>query len=290
MEHASGIQLHGKWPEMTSVQHMRCVRALSKTIKAMAALPFSAYGSIYFADVPIDSDSKIPLGDDFSIGPNCMREYWDCNPAESRYYQQKQLNSALSRNPVYISDISNIGHNLHEYCTGLLDQGFSRIPNAESAPKNELPYRGSVEEHHRLLKISGEVVGALEKSTMLQNLATPTLLHADLHKRNIFVSEGDPTIITSIIDWQSSSIEPAFAFADETPDLVNRNSVLESMLPAAGQEGETDDIDKDQRWPGNEKPSKRMSGFAIRFLRSVLKLMHLNSPQLGMRTRISSDL
>jgi hypothetical protein len=46
------------------------------------------------------------------------------------------------------------------------------------------------------------------------------LFHPDLHKRNIFVSDDDPTIITGIIDWQSSSIEPAFWYADEIPDFA----------------------------------------------------------------------
>jgi len=41
-----------------------------------------------------------------------------------------------------------------------------------------------------------------------------------LHKRNIFVSEENPEIITSIIDWQSASIEPAFWYADEIPDFA----------------------------------------------------------------------
>ena len=50
--------------------------------------------------------------------------------------------------------------------------------------------------------------------------AVPTLYHPDLHKRNIYVSKDDPTIITDVIDWQSSSIEPAFMYADETPDFT----------------------------------------------------------------------
>lgn len=35
-----------------------------------------------------------------------------------------------------------------------------------------------------------------------------------------FVSEDDPTIITAMIDWQSSSIEPAFWYTDEAPDFA----------------------------------------------------------------------
>lgn len=53
-----------------------------------------------------------------------------------------------------------------------------------------------------------------------QKAAHPTLFHPDLNKRNIFVSEQDPTMITAIIDWQSAAVEPAFWYADEIPDFV----------------------------------------------------------------------
>lgn len=54
--------------------------------------------------------------------------------------------------------------------------------------------------------------------------ATPVLFHPDLHKRNIFVSDDDPCVITSIIDWQSASNEPAFWYADEIPDFAEPNN------------------------------------------------------------------
>jgi hypothetical protein len=60
----------------------------------------------------------------------------------------------------------------------------------------------------------------MSKDIRIRDVATPVLLHPDLNKRNIFVSEDDPTTITGIIDWQSSSIEPAFWYADETPDFA----------------------------------------------------------------------
>ena len=55
---------------------------------------------------------------------------------------------------------------------------------------------------------------------VIRDAAPPTLLHPDLHKRNIFVSDDDPTIVTGLIDWQSCSVEPAFWYADEVPDLT----------------------------------------------------------------------
>lgn len=84
----------------------------------------------------------------------------------------------------------------------------------------ELPYRGSVQEHLRLLDISREVINDLATSSIIQKVAGATLLHPDLHKRNIFVSEDDPSHVTAIIDWQSTCIEPAFVYANETPYLV----------------------------------------------------------------------
>lgn len=54
----------------------------------------------------------------------------------------------------------------------------------------------------------------------IQDAAVPVIFHPDLHKRNIFVSEEDPTVVSDIIDWQSSSIEPAFWYADEIPDFA----------------------------------------------------------------------
>lgn len=36
------------------------------------------------------------------------------------------------------------------------------------------------------------------------------------------MSNDDPSMITAIIDWQSSSIEPAFWYADEVPDFATR--------------------------------------------------------------------
>lgn len=50
--------------------------------------------------------------------------------------------------------------------------------------------------------------------------AAATLCHADLHSRNIFVAAHDPTVVTDLIDWQSSSIEPAFEYADRMPDFT----------------------------------------------------------------------
>lgn len=41
----------------------------------------------------------------------------------------------------------------------------------------------------------------------------PCIWHTDLHEENIFVDPDDPTIITSIIDWQAAEIAPMYSIA-----------------------------------------------------------------------------
>ena len=65
------------------------------------------------------------------------------------------------------------------------------------------------------------VLQALINDERIMRNAQPTLLHPDLHMRNMFVDETDAAEITGIIDWQSASIEPAFMYADEVPDFAS---------------------------------------------------------------------
>lgn len=84
-------------------------------------------------------------------------------------------------------------------------------------------------------------------SPLIQNTASPTLLHANLHKRNIYVSNDDSTLVTGLIDWQSTSVEPAFVYANETPDFAahpdNVSPVDDGRETPAG-ERETDENKK----------------------------------------------
>jgi hypothetical protein len=73
-----------------------------------------------------------------------------------------------------------------------------------------------------ILRIHEKMLPELAKSPLVRDVSKPTLLHADLNLRNIFVSETTPFDITAIIDWQSTAVEPAFGQASETPDFARR--------------------------------------------------------------------
>ncbi|CAG8403730.1 unnamed protein product [Penicillium salamii] len=205
MEHAAGISLQQKWPSMSGDQKVTCIDANYQKLKEMVDLSFPAYGSIYFSTTPWGS-SKLPLdNDDFCPGPHCGTRYWACG--DSRHYQH----TASNQGPW-----STIG----AYSDGLINAGLSRIPPEDSQLRNRPMYQGSVREHLALLEHGRAVLSAMSADSRFRDAAVPTLFHPDLHKRNIFVSQDDPSVITGIIDWQSSSIEPAFWYADEAPDFA----------------------------------------------------------------------
>lgn len=227
-EHVEGVQLHQMWPKMNSEQHMLCTKALSLAIKKVASLDFPAYGSLYFSEAPLNPSLKIPFEQGFCIGPHCSPVFWNRNPGEPELYGGPSPNCGPCRfhDPPILSrrnsnaSLANSGKGLTSYCHGLIETGFSRLPKDEAITRELLLHQGSIQDHIRLLKTSQEVLQKLVHDKRIQEAATPALLHADFHKRNIYVSAEDPTAITGLIDWQSASIEPAFNHANEIPEFA----------------------------------------------------------------------
>ncbi|KAF1850599.1 uncharacterized protein K460DRAFT_391068 [Cucurbitaria berberidis CBS 394.84] len=206
MEHALGIPLRQRWPAMDVTEQIRCIQAIYQKLKEIVDLDFPAYGSLYFANTPYISASKLSLNQEFCIGPHCGATYWNCNVGQPRYYHKVNSNQGP-------------WSGLAVYCDGLIDTGMSRIPPAGAISKRPR-YHGSIETHYQLLEHGRAVIREMAKDSRIQKAASPVMFHPDLHTRNIFVSEEDPTIVSAIIDWQSSSIEPVFWYADEAPDFA----------------------------------------------------------------------
>ncbi|GAQ38341.1 phosphotransferase enzyme family protein [Aspergillus niger] len=133
------------------------------------------------------------------------------------------------------------GNDLYEYCDGLIDAGLSRLPAVDLEMKRRPMYHGSVETHKMLLAQTRDLMRCMSQDSRIMDCATPVLFHPDLHKRNIFVLEDDPSEITAIIDWQAASIEPAFCYADEIPDFATENEDGAAAL-------HHDLIDTSQNW------------------------------------------
>ncbi|KAF7183856.1 hypothetical protein CNMCM7691_004278 [Aspergillus felis] len=88
----------------------------------------------------------------------------------------------------------------------------------------------------------------LVKDKRIQDAATPALLHPDFHKRNIYVSAEDPTVVTGVLDWQSASIEPAFIYANETPDFAALPEESDGMTFENGHDEHKDPARKEREF------------------------------------------
>ena len=122
-----------------------------------------------------------------------------------------------------ISDESQ-GSDLLEYCDGLIDTGITKVPF--NTTLEHLPgYHGSPADHLSLLDSGRAVIKKMSEDTRILTAATPMLFHPDLNKRNIFVKENDPTVVTGFIDWQSASVEPAFWYSFDIPDFVRSEGI-----------------------------------------------------------------
>jgi Ser/Thr protein kinase RdoA (MazF antagonist) len=111
------------------------------------------------------------------------------------------------------------GDDLPAYCSGLIDTALTRLPPPDRSHPNEKPYQGRVEEHVQLLGIARQISQILARDPRIIGNASPTIMHPDLHLHNIFVDPDDPTTTTAFIDWQGTSIEPAFEHAGMVLDL-----------------------------------------------------------------------
>ncbi|KAE8357051.1 hypothetical protein BDV28DRAFT_154324 [Aspergillus coremiiformis] len=207
MEHANGVQLHYKWQDLAGDQKIRCIHSIYQKLREVIDLDFPAFGSLYSLDSRLNHESRQPVEGGFCVGPHCGPRYWDCGVGERRYYHIVKANHGP-------------WSTIDRFCDGLIDAGLSRVsptdPDAECRPS----YHGSIQAHLRLLTRARAVLKQISADTWIQNVATPLLFHPDLYKRNIFVSEDDPSIVTGIIDWQAASIEPSFWYADEVPDFA----------------------------------------------------------------------
>ncbi|KKZ66492.1 hypothetical protein EMCG_07772 [[Emmonsia] crescens] len=213
MEHAGGVLLQEAWTDMPSDKKVKCIGAICTSILPISELDFPVYGSLYFAGASfLDASSMQKLHNDleYCIGPHCRSStYWDCNVGEPRYYAFKGPN----RGP---------WHDISSYATALIDSGLARLPPADHPIlcQQQASFHGSVHRHLELLKVGQAVFSELLQHPDIRSNAKPTLFHPDLHKRNIFISKDDPTIVTGIIDWQCASVEPAFYYADNVPDFA----------------------------------------------------------------------
>ncbi|KAI4663136.1 uncharacterized protein J4E88_010841 [Alternaria novae-zelandiae] len=169
-------------------EQSQCVSKIIFELNELGKLEFPAYGSLYFANTSYVTGAELPSNPGYCIGPHCGGPW----------------------------------PNLSTYCDSLIDLGISRVPPPHLITKHPhwQEFHGSPTEHYDLLSQGRALLKAMARHPSLQDTAKPSLFHPCLHTDNIFVSENTPTTVTAIIDWQACSIEPAFHYADISPDFA----------------------------------------------------------------------
>jgi hypothetical protein len=85
-------------------------------------------------------------------------------------------------------------------------------------------------EQINLLQSATRLMELLDSHPTLTQSARPVLWHTDLHMGNIYVSPNEPSRIVSFIDWQSTSVSPAFLQARWPVFLTPPNNYTKGLV------------------------------------------------------------
>ncbi|RAL02088.1 uncharacterized protein BO80DRAFT_39081 [Aspergillus ibericus CBS 121593] len=209
MDHAEGVPLDKKWPDMLGVDQLSCVATIYWLLGHLTELDYPGYGSLYFSRGRGKPDEQLldvnPL---FGLGPHCNPRYWDCGSCDPRTYHR------VAHNP-------GPWQTLSEYSDALVDAGLSLLPYLDPhQPKRPASY-GTLAAAIDLLQQSRPLLKGICADPIVQAVASPLLWHPNLQKRKVFVDENDPTVITAIIGWHNASVDPTFWHAFDTPDFAS---------------------------------------------------------------------
>ncbi|EEP82215.1 predicted protein [Uncinocarpus reesii 1704] len=212
MEKAPGIPLFQRWGEMPELARMELIKNLTKLESELSAIRFPAYGGLYLCSSdahPLDSfplDHSIDPSKSYYLGSTCDRSFhFDKGEKAPR----PNINAGVNSGPW--SSLSELG-------ISIARREILRITQNPPETKGTF-HHGTVEEQIHLLEIAIPVMQQLDSHPILSQFSQPVLWHTDLHMGNIFVSSNDNSKVVSLIDWQSSSILPAFLQA-QWPDFL----------------------------------------------------------------------
>ncbi|TKA58969.1 hypothetical protein B0A49_11243 [Cryomyces minteri] len=196
MEKVAGVQLFKKWDDINVPNRFELIQKLTVLESQLASLPLPAYGSLYLRQSISEEMQRIDLSSNldpsglYCVGPSCDRLWSDIPASEP----------VLNTGPWAA---------LADFGVEQARREIWRIRHTEIKDARPIP-RGTQQDQIYLLEATVKVMRILEMHPQLLRSSTPILWHIDLHMGNVFVSQDDPTEVTGIIDWQSTSISPMF--------------------------------------------------------------------------------
>ncbi|KAJ6019859.1 hypothetical protein N7522_000567 [Penicillium canescens] len=220
MEKAAGVPLFQRWSSMTEFEKLQLIKNLTKLEAQLSSIQFPAYGGLYFRKDMSRSNRSlggaIDPSESFCIGPSCDRAFISDKPLE------------IDQGPW--DSISSFG-------VSVARRELYRISKEGQQSRSGF-YRGTVEQQIQLLEATVSLMKLLDSNQILSGVCQPTLWHTDLHMGNIFVAPDECSRIVSLIDFQSTSILPAFLQAQwpiflRPPQTHNYvKGIFQPQLPA----------------------------------------------------------
>ncbi|KAH7400575.1 hypothetical protein DE146DRAFT_467040 [Phaeosphaeria sp. MPI-PUGE-AT-0046c] len=203
MEKVGGEELENTSYTMTEKERMAVVEKIVDIERMLFAINFPANGSIYFKDslgaIPSEDDISLAAKDDrtdrFRIGPSVEYLWW--------YQRRNELD--VNRGPWRTSEdlLQTVGQREYTWLQKFGKRRFPREPlYREFYGRQEVDPQVQMDSLQNYLKVARHIIPED------QGLCQPTIRHPDLSPNNIFASKsGD---ITGVIDWQHTTILPAF--------------------------------------------------------------------------------
>ncbi|KAI6879690.1 hypothetical protein KC360_g7781 [Hortaea werneckii] len=235
MEKVPGRCLADIWYELCDTERVKILGAIVDQEAKLFNIPLPAYGSIYkTSDLPRNIEHAKLKADavQFCIGPDASLGHW--------FGTRSQLD--MSRGPattcqqVLEGGVKKEKAWLHSY-------GKPRYPFDREYREMFKYSKGSPEEHisslEKVLKVSSGTVPVEEW------LHKPVIRHPDLSPNNIFVD--DDCNITSILDWQHSTVLPLYLHAGIPSSLQNYGDPDSEELKKPEFPSNLDELDEDDR-------------------------------------------
>ncbi|KAI5290343.1 hypothetical protein KEM54_001795, partial [Ascosphaera aggregata] len=202
MEKVKGVVLSSVWGKLSLESKKKIVLKLLRYHKAWADITFEQYGSIYFprdlglkpgehCGLSYKQGGKDIMSTQYVVGPAVGREWTSEGKNITSIYNYKA--AALKRERQAIASLNNA----FPKQTGMI---CGPAPFYLSTADKKLKALG---EYEKLLQ-HGDLIFPED----IQDLFKGHIWHDDMHTENIFVDSEDNTVITGIVDWQSSQIAP----------------------------------------------------------------------------------
>ncbi|KAJ6181243.1 Aminoglycoside phosphotransferase [Penicillium mononematosum] len=205
MEKAPGVELGRIWEDLKSRDKLSIVKQTAAITCTLAQSRFPYHGALYRKQDVSQSESFV-LDDEFAIGPTTGPAWFDNRRAEVEVHRGPWISA------------ENVMKSLVQRETACLEK-FPTFPRDTQqgifgGPSGYHPTKeAKLSVLRDFLKICPHLLPRNEK------LCAGVIWHNDLHMHNIFVDSGNPSQITSIIDWQGTPIYPMFLVCHH-PSLI----------------------------------------------------------------------